>query len=216
MRIGVLGTGTVGTALASRFVDLGHDVVMGSRTATNDKAVAWAAGRTERAGAGTFADAAVHGEVVVNATAGSASLAALEAAGHGNLAGKVVVDVANPIAGFGPPVSLDPVGDDSLAERIQRAVPDARVVKTLNTVNAAVMVDPAALSARHDVFLAGDDDAAKATVRGLLEEMGWGPEDIRDVGGISSARALEMYLVLWLSLAGSLGRYDFNIHVVTP
>lgn len=216
MRIGVLGTGTVGTALASRFVDLGHDVVMGSRTATNDRAVAWASGHTERAGAGTFADAAAHGEVVVNATAGSASLAALEAAGHGNLAGKVVVDVANPIAGFGPPVSLDPVGDDSLAERIQRAVPDARVVKTLNTVNAAVMVDPAALSARHDVFLAGDDDAAKATVRGLLEEMGWGPEDIRDVGGISSARALEMYLVLWLSLAGSLGRYDFNIHVVTP
>lgn len=216
MRIGVLGTGTVGTTLASRFVELGHDVVMGSRTAGNEKAAGWASGHAERATAGTFADAAAHGEVVVNATAGTSSVAVIEAAGAANLAGKVLVDVANPIADYGPPVRLDPVGDDSLAERIQRAVPDARVVKTLNTVNAAVMVNPGALSAPHDAFLAGEDDAAKATVRGLLEEMGWRPEDIRDVGGISAARAMEMYLLLWLGLAGSMGRYDFNIHVVTP
>jgi predicted dinucleotide-binding enzyme len=216
MRIGVLGTGVVGSALASRFVDLGHDVVMGSRTAGNEKASEWAGRHPERAAAGTFADAAGHGEVVVNATSGAASLAALEAAGAPNLSGKVLVDVANPIAGFGPPVRLDPVGDDSLAEQIQRRFPDARVVKTLNTVNASVMVDPAALGAAHDAFVAGEDPAAKDTVRGLLQEMGWGAENVRDVGGISSARAMEMYLVLWLSLAGSMNRYDFNIHVVTP
>jgi hypothetical protein len=216
MRIGVLGTGSVGTARAGRFVELGHDVVMGSRSAINEKANAWAEAYAERAAAGTFADAAAHGEVVVNATAGTASLAALEAAGAENLAGKVLVDVANPIAAYGPPITLDPVGDDSLAEQIQRRFPDARVVKTLNTVNAAVMVDPAAMSVAHDVFVAGDDADAKATVRGLLREMGWLEENIRDVGGVSSARALEMYLVLWVSLVGSLGRYDFNVHVVTP
>ena len=201
MRIGVLGTGTVGTTLASRFVGLGHDVVMGSRSATNEKAAGWAAQHAERAAAGTFADA---------------SLAALEAAGAGNLAGKVLVDVANPIAGYGPPISLEPVGDDSLAERIQRTFPDARVVKTLNTVTAAVMVSPEALGTAHDVFLAGEAAEAKATVRGLLREMGWAQENIRDIGGIAAARGLEMYLVLWVTLAGSLGRYDFNIHVVTP
>lgn len=216
MRIGVLGTGTVGTTLASRFVGLGHDVVMGSRSATNEKAAGWAGQHAERAAAGTFADAAAHGEIVVNATAGTSSLAALEAAGAGNLAGKVLVDVANPIAGYGPPISLEPVGDDSLAERIQRTFPDARVVKTLNTVTAAVMVSPEALGTAHDVFLAGEDAEAKAIVRGLLREMGWAEENIRDVGGIAAARGPEMYLVLWVTLAGSLGRYDFNIHVVTP
>lgn len=216
MRIGVLGTGMVGSTLGSRFVELGHDVVMGSRSATNEKAAGWAAQHSERAAAGSFADAAAHGELVVNATSGGSSLAALEAAGADNLAGKVLVDVANAISGYGPPMTLDPVGDDSLAERIQRAFPDARVVKTLNTVNAAVMVAPAAMGVPHDVFLAGEDAEAKATVRGLLQEMGWSEQSIRDVGGIAAARGLEMYLVLWLSLAGSLGRYDFNIHVVTP
>lgn len=216
MRIGVLGTGSVGSTLSSRFVEVGHDVVMGSRTADNAAAAAWARGAGERGAAGTFADAAAHGEVVVNATAGAASLAALEAAGPDNLSGKVLVDVANPIAAYGPPIRLDPVGDDSLAERIQRRFPDARVVKTLNTVTASVMVDPAAVPGSHDVFMAGDDDDAKSTVRGLLREMGWAAESVRDLGGISSARGLEMYLVLWLGLAGSVGRYDFNIHVVTP
>ena len=214
MRIGVLGTGMVGTGLADRFVGLGHDVVMGSRTRGNENATRWAAGHAERAGAGTFADAAAHAEVVVNATAGVASLAALEAAGADRLAGKVLVDVANPITGYGPPISLDPVGADSLGERIQRAFPSARVVKTLNTVNVAVMVRPAALPQPHDVFVAGDDGRAKEVVGGLLVEMGWQPDHVRDLGGISAARGMEMYLVLWQALAGSLGRFDLNIRVV--
>lgn len=202
MRIGVLGTGMVGRTLAARLGELGHDVRVGSRSAGE--------------GTVTFADAAAHGEVVVNATAGTASLQALNAAGEDNLAGKVLVDVANPIASYGPPITLDPVGEDSLAEQIQRRFPAARVVKALNTVTAPVMVDPGSVPGAHDVFLAGDDDEAKDVVRALLVQIGWPDAGIHDVGGVSAARGLEMYLVLWLSLASTLGRYDFNIHVVAP
>lgn len=216
MRIGVLGTGMVGTGLADRFVELGHDVVMGARTSGNERAAAWAGGHPQRAAAGTFADAAAHGEVVVNATAGAYSLDALRAAGSEHLAGKVLLDVANPIAAYGPPIGLDPVGDESLGERIQRAFPAARVVKGLNTVNVGVMVRPEQLPEPTDIFLAGDDDAAKRTVRALLTEMGWRPERVRDLGGISAARGLEMYLVLWQGIALSLGRFDLNVRVVTP
>lgn len=215
MRVGVLGTGMVGVALATRLVEVGHDVVMGSRTPDNEKAVAWAAGQTERAAAGTFADAASHGEVVVNATAGTSSLAALTAAGEENLAGKVLVDVANPISAYGPPVALDPVADDSLAEQIQRAFPAARVVKTLNTMNCDVMVSPSTVPGDHDVFMAGNDDAAKETVRSLLEDFGWPATSVRDVGDLTAARGLEMYLVLWIALRMTLGHSAFNIHVVT-
>jgi predicted dinucleotide-binding enzyme len=216
MRIGVLGTGMVGSTLADRLVGLGHDVVMGARSADNEKAVAWAAESGERARAGTFADAAAHGEVVVNATAGVASLRALELAGADNLAGKVLVDVANPIATYGTPPTLDPVGDDSLGEQIQRAHPAARVVKTLNTVNCLVMVDPGRVQGDSDVFLAGDDPAAKEVVRGLLRELGWPEASIRDLGGIVAARGLEMYLIFWIQNLVALGSSDFNIRVVHP
>lgn len=215
MRVGVLGTGMVGVALATRLVEVGHDVVMGSRTPDNEKAMAWAAGRPERAAAGTFADAASHGEVVVNATSGIASLAALTAAGGENLAGKVLVDVANPIASYGPPIALEPVAGDSLAEQIQRAFPAARVVKALNTMNCDVMVRPSTVAGEHDVFLAGNDVAAKGTVRALLEEFGWPPTSVRDVGDVTAARGLEMYLVLWIALRMTLGHNAFNIRVVT-
>lgn len=212
-RIGVLGTGIVGRTLGSRLVEVGHDVMIGARSATNEVAHCWAAGHG--AGAGTFADAAAHGELVVNATAGTSSLAALTAAGEENLAGKVLMDVANPIAGVDP-VRLEPVGDDSLAEQLQRAFPAARVVKTLNTVNAAVMVRPETVPGAHDVFLAGDDPEAKAQVAAVLTSFGWADGSIRDLGGIVSARAMETYLLLWLAVAGHLGRYDFNIRVVSP
>ena len=216
MRVGVLGTGMVGQALATRFVETGHDVVMGSRDAANEKAVAWAAGHadTGRARPGTFADAADHGEVVVNATGGAVSLDVLRSAGAANLAGKVLLDVSNPMkpdSGF-PPL-LDPVNDDSLAERIQREFPEARVVKGLNTVNADVMARPDQLPGRHDVFIAGDDAAAKEVVRGLLRDFGWG-DDVRDVGGLSAARGLEMYLLFWINLRLSIGHNQFNVRVV--
>jgi predicted dinucleotide-binding enzyme len=216
MRIGVLGTGMVGHALASRLVETGHDVVMGSRDAANEKAVAWAAAQQARGAAGTFAEAAAHGEVVLNATGGAVSLDVLRLAGADNLAGKVLIDVSNPMqpdSGFPP--QLDPVGDDSLAERIQREFPTARVVKTLNTMNCDVMADPSILPGEHDVFMAGEDVAAKAVVRDLLRGFGWPDSSIRDVGGITAARGLEMYLIFWIGLRVSLGHNSFNIRVVS-
>ncbi len=215
MQIGVLGTGMVGQALATRLVEVGHDVVMGARSVANEKATGWAQQNGDRAGAGTFAEAAAHGEVVVNATGGAVSLAALEQAGADNLAGKVLLDASNPMkpdSGFPP--QLDPVGSDSLAESIQRAFP-ARVVKALNTMTADLMVHPERLAGAHDVFLAGDDDDAKRVVTGLLRDIGWPDESIRDVGALSAARGLEMYLIFWIGLRMTIGQNMFNIHVVT-
>src|SRR3954449_49530 len=163
MRIGVLGTGVVGRTLGSALLEGGHDVRMGSRSAANEHAVAWVAETGDRASEGTFADAAGFGELVVNATAGAASLDALEAAGAEQLAGKVLVDVSNPLDfSAGMPPTLTVCNDDSLAEQLQRAFPEARVVKTLNTVTAAVMVQPDLVSGRHTMFMCGDDAAAKA------------------------------------------------------
>lgn len=216
MRIGVLGTGMVGEALASRLVETGHDVVMGARDAANEKATAWASRHPERAGHGTFADAAAHGEVVVNATGGTVSLAALRLAGADNLAGKVLLDVANPMkpdSGFPP--QLDPANGDSLGETIQREFPSARVVKALNTMNCDVMADPSLVPGRHDVFMAGEEPAAKAAVRELLQGFGWPDDSIVDVGGIIAARGLEMYLIFWVGLRLSIGHNRFNVRLVT-
>jgi predicted dinucleotide-binding enzyme len=213
MRIAVLGTGNVGRRLATALTSLGHDVTMGSRTKDNAAAAKWAAETGGRHG--TFADAAAAGELVVNATAGLGSLAALQAAGADNLRGKVLVDVSNPLdasEGF-PPKVLTPDGA-SLAEQIQRAFPDTRVVKTLNTMTNLVMVDPGRLHADHNVFLSGDHDAAKAEVRDLLREFGWRDAQIIDLGDLSTARGPEAYLTLWLRLMAALGTADFNIAVV--
>ena len=215
MRYGVLGTGMVGQALARRLVGLGHQVRMGAREARNPKAVAFVEEAGELASEGRFADAAAFGEVVINATEGTASLDALAAAGADNLAGKILIDVSNGLVrGDGLP-TLAAVNDDSLGERIQAAFPDARVVKTLNTVNANVMVDPAGrLPETGNVFLSGDDEAAKQGVAALLEGFGWPQEVIVDLGDITSARGPEMYLALWLRLWQVRGDLNFNIRVV--
>lgn len=215
MRIGILGTGQVGRTLASRLAELGHDVLMGARDPANPRAAEWAEAAGSRGSAGTFADAAAHGEVVINATAGAASLRALDQAGATNLAGRVLMDVSNPIAEVtGGSLQLTTANTDSLAEQIQRAYPDSRVVKTLNTVNASVMVDPGRLPEPHTMFLAGDDAAAKAVVRGILAELGWPAESIVDLGGLSAARGMEMYLPLWLKTMQALGTAAFNIRIV--
>jgi 8-hydroxy-5-deazaflavin:NADPH oxidoreductase len=213
MRFGVLGTGMVGEAIAGKLVEVGHEVRMGSREAGNEKAVAWAAGAGEGASEGSFADAASFGEVVVNATAGAHSLDALEAAGAEYLEGKVLIDIANALAGTQPP-SLTVCNTDSLGEQIQRAFPGARVVKALNTVNASVMIDPGSVPGSHNVFVCGDDADAKAQVIELLESFGWPEGSVLDLGDISAARGTEMYLMLWLRLMGALGTARFNIGVV--
>ena len=211
MKIGVLGTGTVGETIATKLVELGHDVKMGSREAGNEKAVAWASNAGDAAGEGDFSDAAAHGEIVFNCTAGTASLQALEAAGEENLSAKTLVDVANPLDfSQGMPPSLSVCNTDSLGESIQRRFPDARVVKALNTVNAAVMVEPGRVPGDHMLPICGDEEAKPAVVE-LLGEIGWPAERVIDLGEISAARGMEMYLPLWLALMGSLGSAEFNI-----
>ncbi|MDQ3710380.1 MAG: NAD(P)-binding domain-containing protein [Actinomycetota bacterium] len=216
MRFGVLGTGMVGQAIATKLLSIGHAVTMGSRQAGNDRAVAWAAGAGQDAAEGSFADAAAFGEVVFNATAGAASLAVLAGAGADNLAGKVLIDVANPLdMSAGMPPALTVCNTDSLGEQIQRAFPAVRVVKALNTVNADVMVEPGVVPASHTAFVSGDDPEAKAQVVELLASFGWGADDIMDLGDITSARGTEMYLALWLRLWGATGTGHFNVKVVT-
>lgn len=215
MHVGVLGTGMVGIALGTRLVEVGHDVVIGSRTPDNATGSAWAAGQPERAAAGTFAAAARHGEVVFNATPGAVSLDALRAAGAEHLSGKVLIDVSNPMVGYAVPLTLDPIGDDSNAERIQRAFPEVRVVKSLNTMNCEVMVRPSTVPGDHDVFMAGDDAEAKDAVRSILVDFGWPETSVRDLGDLTSARALEAYLFLWIGLRMTIGHNAFNIRVVT-
>jgi 8-hydroxy-5-deazaflavin:NADPH oxidoreductase len=215
MKIGVLGTGMVGRTIATKLIELGHEVTMGSRDATGEAVTAWAAENGDRASAADFAGAAAAGEVVFNCTAGGASLEALDSAGAENLGGKVLVDVANSLDfSAGMPPQLSVCNDDSLAEQIQRAFPEARVVKTLNTVNAAVMVSPGDLPEPHDIFVSGDEEAAKAEVMGLLESFGWPRDRIIDLGPITSARGMEMYLPLWLALMGATGSPAFNVRVV--
>jgi predicted dinucleotide-binding enzyme len=214
MRIGVLGTGIVGRTLASALVGGDHDVRMGSRSAGNEHAVAWVAEAGDRASEGTFADAAGFGEVVVNATAGVASLAALDAAGAEQLAGKVLVDVSNPLDfSGGTPPTLTVCNDDSLGEQIQRAFPDVHVVKTLNTVAAAVMVQPGLVPGRHTIFVCGNEAGARAQAGELLRGFGWTPDAILDLGDITAARGMEMYLPLWLRIFGVAGTPIVNVEV---
>jgi 8-hydroxy-5-deazaflavin:NADPH oxidoreductase len=215
MKIGVLGTGMVGTTIASALAAKGHGVKIGARQAGKPEAVAWAKAVGGGAGQGSFADAAAYGELVFNCTKGDASLAALEAAGAANLAGKVLVDISNPLDfSKGIPPSLFVSNTDSLAEQIQRAFPRAKVVKTLNTLNCFLMVQPGHLAGPHNIFISGDDAGAKQQVLSLLTgAFGWNSEQVLDVGPLSSARATEGLLALWVRLYGSLGHANFNFHV---
>jgi predicted dinucleotide-binding enzyme len=224
MDIAVLGTGMVGQAIAGRLQELGHTVWVGTR----DPAATLA--RTEPDGMGnppfaawhaehpgvrvaTFAEAASVADLVVYASAGAAALEVLGLAGAANLAGKVVVDISNPLdfsRGFPPTLFVKDT--DSLGERIQRAFPEAKVVKSLNTLTASLMVDPASLGESSTVFVSGDDAQAKATVTGLLAS--FGHDDVIDLGPLETARGTEMLLPLWLRLMGALGTGGFNVKVV--
>jgi len=212
MRIGILGTGIVGQTIATKLTQLGHDVMLGSRTATNEKAAKWVADTGARGRQGTFAEAAAFGEMVFNCTSGQVSLEALRAAGEQNLENKPLVDVANPLdfsKGFPPTLTV--CNTDSVAEQIQAAFPKSMVVKTLNTMNAGVMVNPSLVGGEHDVFLSGNDASAKQRVADLLRSFGW--RNIVDLGGIGTARGVEMFLPLWLSLMGALKTPVMNIHI---
>jgi 8-hydroxy-5-deazaflavin:NADPH oxidoreductase len=211
MRIAVLGTGSVGRTVAPAFARLGHDVTVGTR----DPEVTRARGEWD-----VDLSLAPYGlvtggvDLVVNATNGQASLAALGAVGGEQLADKVVLDLANPLDGSsGFPPTLSVSNDDSLAEQIQRAFPQARVVKALNTVTAGVMVEPSKVGdGDTTVFVASDDEDARATVVALLEQLGW--RDIVEFDQLSAARGLEMWLPLWVRLMLRFGTADFNLKLV--
>ena len=216
MNIGVLGTGLVGQAIATKLVQLGHEVTMGSRTGGNERATEWVGAVGPRGRQGTFADATEFGELIFSCIAGVHTLEALEAARRRNLEGKVVVDVANPLDfSQGMPPTLSVCNTDSLGEQIQRVFPECRVVKALNTMNCDVMVQPSLVPDDHNVFLCGNDAAAKREVIDwLCEWFGWNKANIIDLGDISAARGMEMFLPLWLRLWSVLGTGHFNIRVV--
>ena len=208
MRIAVIGTGVVGRTLASGFRRIGHDVVVGTRDPEATR------GREEWAGSdlplATYAEVGAGADLVVNATSGDASLAALAEV---DLDGKVLVDVSNPLdhsGGFPPTLFVK--DDDSLAEQIQRAHPEAKVVKALNTVNAGVMVEPGRLPETTSIFIAGDDPLAREAVRELLGDLGW--TDIVEFPTLDGARGMEMWLALWIRLMSTFGTADFNLRLV--
>lgn len=214
MKIGVLGTGMVGRTIGSKLIELGHEVKLGSRRADDEKARAWSDTAGAHASHGTFADAAAFGELLFHCALGAAALEVLAAAGDVNLGGKILIDVTNPLDfSKGMPPTLLVTNDDSLGERLQRAHPALRVVKTLNTVSCDVMVNAGRVPGDHTMFLCGNDASAKASVRELLtSEFGW--RDVIDLGDITNARATEALLPIWVRLWGVLKTGDFNLKVV--
>ena len=226
MQIGILGTGVVGQTLAAALAAKGHAVTIGTRdpaatlareTAKPPAKVAYRdwqqANPTVKLA--TFADAVRSADVVINATSGTGAMSALEGAGADALGDKIVLDASNPLDfSKGRPPTLSVANTDSLAEQLQRAFPRVRLVKTLNTVTAALMVNPAALNGGdHTLFVSGNDAEAKATVKRWLGEwFGW--RDILDLGDVTAARGMEMYLPIWLRLWGPIGSPMFNVKVV--
>jgi predicted dinucleotide-binding enzyme len=215
MKIAVLGTGMVGDAIGTKLIQCGHEVKMGSRTATNEKAAAWVKKNGTHASQGTFADAASFGEIVFNCTHGVASLEALNLASAHNLKNKILIDIANALDfSKGMPPSLIVCNTDSLGEQIQRAFPDTKVIKTLNTMNCSLMVNPDLVAdGDHDIFISGNDAEAKATVTKILRDwFGW--KSIIDLGDITNARATEMLLPIWVRLYGKFQSPNFNFKIV--
>jgi predicted dinucleotide-binding enzyme len=218
MKAGVLGTGMVGEAIASKLIETGHVVMMGSRTASNEKAAAFVAKHPGgKASAGTFTDAAAFGEIVFNCTKGMETINILKSAGEKNLNGKILIDISNPLDfSKGMPPTLSVCNTNSLAEEIQSAFPAVKVVKALNTMWCGLMVNPGMLNGGdHNVFMSGNDAGAKQQVAGILKSFGWSEKNIIDLGDIKTARGTEMFLPLWLSIMGATNSGAFNIKVVS-
>jgi 8-hydroxy-5-deazaflavin:NADPH oxidoreductase len=212
-RVGVLGSGEVGRRLAAGFSSRGHDVMIGSREPGKSELTDWLAGDGAGINAGTFAETAAHGEVVVLAVLGNAAEEAIAHAGPDNFAGKVVIDAMNPLdfsGGFPPKLSI--CGEDSLGERVQRALPDARVVKAFNTIGNPYFVDPRFSEGQPTMLIAGNDDGAKRTVSDIVADFGW--PDAVDLGGIESSRELEAICIAWVKIGGARGAWDHGFKLL--
>ena len=212
--IAVLGTGMVGNTIGTKLIQLGYKVMMGSRSATNEKALAWAEANGVNASAGTFEDAARFGEIIFNCTKGDSTLDVFKMAGTENFNGKTIIDISNPLDfSKGMPPSLIPEysNTNSLGEEIQKLLPEANVVKTLNIVNCEVMVDAKKSGGDPTIFMSGNNAEAKAEVKGILQQFNW--TDIIDLGDITTARGTEMLLPIWLRtwMATGNGYFAFKI-----
>jgi len=222
MKIGIIGSGIVAQTLGAKLIELGHDVVLGTRDPAKldeKKKMAgtlreWIA-RTEKKGkVATFQEAAAHGDLLFNATNGEASIGALKLAAADKVGTKVLIDTSNELDfSKGMPPGALASQSNCLGERIQAAFPNLKVVKSLNTIGAPVMVAPQALAGgEHTVFVSGNDTPAKAATAELLKSFGW--KDVLDLGDISSARGPEMYMAMWLRLWGATGTGMLNVKVV--
>lgn len=215
MKIAVLGTGVVGQTIGTKLIQLGHDVKMGSRTNNNEKAEAWVKTAGAHASHGTFTDAAASAEIIFNCTKGDATLEVLNAAGEKNMNGKILIDISNPLdfsKGFPPTLSI--CNDNSLGETIQKTFPDVKVVKTLNTMNCGLMVNPSMVAGDHTVFVNGNDADAKTEVKKILASFGWNEKNMVDVGDITTSRGVEQLLPIWVRLYGAFGNANFNFAIV--
>ncbi len=213
-KIGVFGTGMVGKTIGSKLIQLGYEVKMGSRSSTNDSASEWVAGNGKNASTGTFAEAASFGEIIFNCTKGEIALEVFKLAGKENLKGKTVIDISNPLdfsKGMPPFLIPEFSNTNSLGEEIQKLVPEAHIVKTLNIVNCEVMVDAGKSGGDPTMFMSGNDAGAKTETRKILNQFGW--SDIIDLGDISTARGTEMLLPIWLRtwMATGNGYFAFKI-----
>lgn len=219
MKIGIFGTGGVGQAFATRLTELGHEVMLGTRNATEkrtDSKFKDFLDKNPGVALGSFAEVAAFGDLLVNASKGDATLAILNSAGSSALKGKVLLDVSNPLdfsRGMPPVLIPELCNTNSLGEEIQRRFPELRVVKTLNTMWNGIMLHPTRLSGSHINYLCGNDPSAKDQVRALLHEFGWRDDQLLDLGDISSARATEATLPIWLRVYGAKQTGAFNFGV---
>jgi hypothetical protein len=211
-KVGVLGTGEAGRRMADGFLALGLEVRMGGRAERGERAVEWAGANGPRASFGTFRDAARFGDLVVLATLGKETEAAIAMAGEASFGQKIVLDLTNPVDYVPPePPALFVGTTDSLGERVQRALPFCRVVKAFNTVGAMHFFRPEFAGGPADMFLAGDDFPAKEAIGEVVRAFGWG---VADAGGIAASRWLEPLFLVWVTYALANARFDHALRIV--
>jgi 8-hydroxy-5-deazaflavin:NADPH oxidoreductase len=230
MKIAILGTGNVGQTYANKFIALGHEVMMGTRNVADTMArkatdnygslpfAEWQS-TNEKVQLGTFAEAAAFGEIVLNALQGAVSISAIQSAKATDFDGKILMDISNPLdfsKGFPPSLIPELQNTNSLAEEIQKTLPNTKVVKALSTMWSGLMVNPAMIgNGDHNAFIAGNDADAKAKIKEIMTSFGWITANILDLGDITKSRGVEMYLPLWLSIYGATNNGAFNIKIVS-
>jgi 8-hydroxy-5-deazaflavin:NADPH oxidoreductase len=229
MKISIIGTGTVGQTLASKLIELGYEVMLGTRNVKEKLASnlrdaygnpPFSEWHKANSGAklGSFDEAGIFGEIILNVTLGASSVAALKLTGKGNMAGKILIDISNPLDfSKGMPPSLMPGFNNtySLGEEIQKTFPETKIVKTLNTMWSGLMVNPGLLAGGdHINYISGNDAGAKAEVKRILNQFGWKDENILDLGDISGARASESLMLIWLRVMSTIHTGKFNFRLI--